>query len=67
MNTMQLVQTLVKSEWMVIGKLQEMQVTDLLGGELNRAFAGCNEWRRCHKIARQLMRRGLTFEMLSEL
>ena len=60
-------ETLIKSEWMVIGKLQEQKVTDLFGSELNRAFANVNERRWCHKIVRVLIRRGLTFEMLSEL
>lgn len=70
MDTEQFVHTLTEDEWGVIEQLYQMQVKDLLGGELTRAFADIddvNEWRRYHKVVRQLMRRGLTFEMLSEL
>ncbi len=62
--------TMNEYDWVVVGKLQQMEVTDLLGKELTRAFAKVTpigQWRRYHKVVRQLMRRGLTFEMLSEL
>ena len=59
--------TLSKPEWMVIGKLQQMEVADLLGAEIRRAFAGANQWRMCHRILKQLMQRGFTFEMLTAL
>lgn len=62
--------TMTEYDWMVVGKLQQMQVTDLLGKELTRAFAKVtpiSQWREYHKIVRRLGKRGLTFEMLNKL
>jgi hypothetical protein len=67
MSAIQLAQTLIKNEWMVIGKLQEQQVTSLSESEVARAFSRLDAARWCTAKVAELIERGLTFEMLSEL
>ena len=63
----QLAQTLMKNEWMVVGKLQEQQVTSLSESEVARAFSNLDAARWCTAKVVKLIARGLTFQMLSEL
>lgn len=59
--------TMSRADWQIVGKLQEQQVIDLHGHELARAFAYVGAPTFCHRVARKLIRRGLTIEMLNVL
>ena len=51
----------------IVGKLSQMEVTDLSAGEISRAFDGVGRRQYCDDIATELIGWGLTHSMLNDL